>query len=701
MGAGENGKELRLNTRGGVDPLVLGAWGMLLLLVAAFSLYSWRDWNERIERELREVELINQLVARTTEAIFEQVSGNVRVIGDRLLELHERGDQKGIAVVMRRFTQGTPGMKRLGVLTPEGRTLYLSAGQLPRESAPPTPALTDSFVQAERHPGLYIGRTLRNPQDDWVIPLRFAVRDAAGRVRLVVAAGLSVDAGDDLLRRFRLPAAYGFRILRLDGHAQLVHPLPADRAESVYGQPLPERIRSQIRNVQPGQSGTFVDDLGLDGVPRLGAWFHLRGFDLISVVSVPREKVWAEWVPHMRFTGMIFLLFALVGYLVYRMALRTRDAIERRSAGLLRLALDSARMEIWTRDLVTGQIDLALRFGMVFDLRPEQVPQTFEQYIAMIHPEDRPRAIALAQKTLNGDEAVHDEYRVLHPDGSLRWVEIHGGPMFENGRVVGRVGTIADVTARREREEEIRRLNEELERRVLERTEELARANRDLESFSYSVAHDLRAPLRAVSGFGQILREDYAGKLEEGARSLLERIRRSAERMEAMIDGLLRLTQVSRMVLHDERVDLSAIAGGIVERLREMHPERRVEVRIVPGLLVRGDPALLETVLENLLGNAWKFTAAREDAHIELGCGEIADGRLACFVRDNGAGFDMQYMQKLFGVFQRMHSETEFPGTGVGLSIVQRIVERHGGKVWAQATQGAGASFYFTLKPAR
>ena len=168
-----------------------------------------------------------------------------------------------------------------------------------------------------------------------------------------------------------------------------------------------------------------------------------------------------------------------------------------------------------------------------------------------------------------------------------------------------------------------------------------------------------------------------------------------------MIDGLLRLAQVSRMVLHDERVDLSAIAGGIVERLREMHPERRVEVRIVPGLLVRGDPALLETVLENLLGNAWKFTAAREDAHIELGCGEIADGRLACFVRDNGAGFDMQYMQKLFGVFQRMHSETEFPGTGVGLSIVQRIVERHGGKVWAQATQGAGASFYFTLKPAR
>ncbi|HYE07984.1 MAG TPA: ATP-binding protein [Planctomycetota bacterium] len=221
-------------------------------------------------------------------------------------------------------------------------------------------------------------------------------------------------------------------------------------------------------------------------------------------------------------------------------------------------------------------------------------------------------------------------------------------------------------------------------------------ASKELEAFSYSVAHDLRAPLRSIDGFSKALLEDYADKLDEEGREFLRMSRDSAQQMALLIEALLKLAHVSQSDVRRERVDLTAMARAKAEILRESQPARVVEFSIAEGMWVDGDSHLLDVVLANLLGNAWKFTGKRADARIGLGC-DRAGGRAVFFVRDNGAGFDMAYAQKLFGVFQRLHRTSEFPGTGIGLATVQRIVRRHGGDIWATGEPDRGATFHFTV----
>jgi light-regulated signal transduction histidine kinase (bacteriophytochrome) len=220
-------------------------------------------------------------------------------------------------------------------------------------------------------------------------------------------------------------------------------------------------------------------------------------------------------------------------------------------------------------------------------------------------------------------------------------------------------------------------------------------ANRELEAFSYSVAHDLRAPLRGVDGFSQALLEDYADKLGDEGRGYLKIVRESAQRMGRLIDDLLALSRVTRSELVREPVDLSGLAQNVAAQLQKLQPDRRVDIVIAAGMVIEGDARLLRVALENLLGNAWKFTGRRAAPRIEVGLTSDGDG--ACFVRDNGAGFDMAYAAKLFGAFQRLHSADEFEGTGIGLATVQRIVNRHGGRIWAIGEVDRGATFYFTL----
>jgi signal transduction histidine kinase len=221
-------------------------------------------------------------------------------------------------------------------------------------------------------------------------------------------------------------------------------------------------------------------------------------------------------------------------------------------------------------------------------------------------------------------------------------------------------------------------------------------ANRELEAFNYSVAHDLRGPLRAIAGFSQILVEDYGTHLDGAGHGHLERIRKAATHMAELLDSMLSLSRVTRASLHSQRVDLSALALSTARALEESQPDRSVRFVIEGGLEEQGDPALMGAVMENLLGNAWKFTRNKAESLIEFGA-DRRDGTTLYFVRDNGAGFDMAFASKLFGVFQRLHSESEFEGTGVGLATVQRIVERHGGRIWAEGEVDKGACFHFTI----
>ena len=243
-----------------------------------------------------------------------------------------------------------------------------------------------------------------------------------------------------------------------------------------------------------------------------------------------------------------------------------------------------------------------------------------------------------------------------------------------------------------ELEQQVQALTLQLE----ERTLQLQAATQELEAFSYSVSHDLRSPLRSIDGFSHILLEEYSDKLDADGCNFLERVRNASQHMGHLIDALLQLSRVTRSEMRVEPVDLSQLAAEIAETLRPAGGERPVKLDIVPGLKVKGDPRLLHVALQNLLGNAFKFTARTAQPEIEFGSW-LQDGETVYFVRDNGAGFEMEYAHKLFGAFQRLHAATEFEGNGIGLATVQRIVRRHGGRIWAKGAPGQGATFYFTL----
>lgn len=279
----------------------------------------------------------------------------------------------------------------------------------------------------------------------------------------------------------------------------------------------------------------------------------------------------------------------------------------------------------------------------------------------------------------------------LRKSGAEFPVEISLSPLeTESGLLVS--AAIRDVTQRKRMEEDVQKLNEDLKQRA----SQLEAANKELEAFSYSVSHDLRAPLRSIDGFSHVLLEDYSEQLPDEGKNYLERVRAAAQRMAALIDDLLNLSRVTRTALQPKFINLSKIVEEIAQSLQESQPGRQVTFSIMPDLMVEGDPHLLHIVLENLLSNAWKFTSKQEKTVIEFGQKAHAKER-TFYVRDNGAGFDMAYADKLFGVFQRLHSISEFPGTGVGLATVQRIIAIHGGRIWAESAEGKGATFYFTL----
>jgi light-regulated signal transduction histidine kinase (bacteriophytochrome) len=224
----------------------------------------------------------------------------------------------------------------------------------------------------------------------------------------------------------------------------------------------------------------------------------------------------------------------------------------------------------------------------------------------------------------------------------------------------------------------------------------LSAANKELEAFSYSVSHDLRAPLRSIDGFSQALLEEYQGKLDETGKTYLERVRKATQRMGLLIDDMLKLSRITQAEMKGVTVDLSALIREIAEAHQKSNPDRAVNVTVHEGIMVQGDPYLIKIAMENLVGNAWKFTGKEAHPRIEFGTA-VGDGETACFIRDNGAGFDMAYVGKLFGAFQRLHTIDEFPGTGIGLATVQRIIHRHGGQIRAEGEVGKGATFYFTL----
>lgn len=366
-------------------------------------------------------------------------------------------------------------------------------------------------------------------------------------------------------------------------------------------------------------------------------------------------------------------------------------------------AMEAGDLGTWDYRLETGEVfwDERCRsmFGMMTGDRID-----YDAEIQLIHPEDRVAVAEAKQQALAGvnDGMYHQEFRVIWPDGSVHWVASHGRVLFKgegrSRRAVRFNGVKMNITDRKRAESEILDLNATLERRVQERTGQLESAIRELEAFSYSVSHDLRAPLRSVEGFAKILLRDYSGRvLDEIAADYMKRMRAATQRMGKLIGDLLALSRLTRQEMSRQRVNLSEIAHSVLMEYAAREPDRCVQVEVESGLFADADPALARVALENLLGNAWKYTGKTAAATIAFGTCGSSRSEATFFVRDNGAGFDMAHVDQLFAPFQRLHRAEEFEGTGIGLATVQRVIRRHGGRVWADAKPGQGAVFYFTL----
>jgi PAS domain S-box-containing protein len=359
------------------------------------------------------------------------------------------------------------------------------------------------------------------------------------------------------------------------------------------------------------------------------------------------------------------------------------------------LLVEIAQEGIWT-------IDPENRTTYVNRYMAEMLGYTVEEMMGrrvfdFMDEEGRAITARNLERRRQGIAEIHD-FKFTRKDGQTVWALLSSSPIFDKtGAYIGALATVADVTQRRAAEEQVRQLNKDLEKRIAERTAQLERTNQELESFAYSVAHELRNPLRGISTFSEALTEDYAARLDEGGLDYLRRIRASTQRMAELIDGILGLSRVTRVALAQQQCDLSAMAHSTLEHLRQLEPERTVHFTCQEGLVERGDQQMLQQVLENLLSNAWKFTRKRPVAEITFMASPAPAGGRIYAVRDNGAGFDMAYQNKLFGVFQRLHTQQEFEGTGIGLATVERIIRRHAGRVWGEGQVDAGATFSFTL----
>ena len=430
--------------------------------------------------------------------------------------------------------------------------------------------------------------------------------------------------------------------------------------------------------------------------------------------------------------GLSTALLAAAGLIIRRDVLRraAAEAQLRQATERLKIAYEASEIGDWDLDLVTHQASRSLRHDQIFGSATLLPEWSYEIFLGYVHPDERARVDRTFHRAIETRSDWHFECRIVWRDGRVRWIWARGRALCDAaGKPVRMLGTVGDITDRKLAEEKILALNAELARR----TELLEAANHELEAFSYSVSHDLRAPLRHVDGFAGLLTKRAAEKLDDQSRRYVATISGAAKQMGRLIDDLLAFSRLSRAELHRTQVDHDALVAGVIRDGRYGANGAGPEWRVAPLPAVHADPALLRQVWANLLDNAVKYSAKAPHPRIEIGC-ELGAGGIPSveverldpnalspgrnpearwrqrappaitaspehvfFVRDNGAGFDMAYAAKLFGVFQRLHTAAEFEGTGIGLANVRRIVTRHGGRTWAEGAPGQGATFYFSL----
>jgi signal transduction histidine kinase len=691
-------------------------WAVLLLIAAAVIGTAIRSYRN-LDAELTTVALTRrEAVARLMAATLTEKFGRLVDVAvslstrQRVHELVAENRWTEAIGYLRTVPRDLPAIERL-FLTDVGGTL--------RADTPTVPEVNGvNFSHREWFQGVsrdwrpfvspvYIRAAIPRLK---VLAVAVPVRDTAGRVAGILVLQIRIERLLDWLHAVEL-GPEGF-VCIIDSSGQVAFHSRQGKEEDIADAPATPALE-RLRRAGHGVDIVFDPVVGEESIVAYAA-LPEYGWSVVAQQPVRASLGLAARDEQLRQLvagyGLILLLGATTLYLTSRVAVeRQRTEGERRRLAERELAERALRekdrlMTImgvmakvggWEFDPRTGKGAWTDEVARIHDMDPKAETST-DVGLAFYRGESRKLIEAAVKDAVEHGKPYDLELEMVTAKDNHKWVRTIGQPVVENGVVTKVWGSFQDITERKRVEEEIRRLNADLERKVAERTAELEAANRELEAFSYSVSHDLRAPLRSIDGFSQAVLEDYAAALDDRGRDYLQRLRSASQRMGELIDDMLQLSRVTRAGMRRETVDLSALAGSVAAELRDADPGNRVEVVIQPGLRAEGDAKLLRIALVNLMSNAWKFTGRQPSARIELGA-QINEEEHAFFVRDNGVGFDMAYVGKLFGAFQRLHSQDEFPGTGIGLATVQRIINRHGGRVWAEAAVSKGATFYFSL----
>jgi PAS domain S-box-containing protein len=665
------------------------------LIVAAIVLTGWHlssRYNNLYRERLQTLRVLNDSFAEQVERDITAVDLALQSAQLALLGadgVRYRSDKAGIDL-FQAYRAGLPYLTNIGFADAGGIIL---ASTLPPGAKISDVSNLELFTWSKAHPqgGFHISAPAQSPLTGrWAIGLSRAVVDGGVLVG-VVGATIDVDYFMERARRQIPLDGSAATIFRRDGLMIMRYPA----AYQLMGKDYSDAEFFQV-HLKQGPEGTYRTFSKVDGLERTFVYKVLPSYPLIVNVSLDERALFEPWFESASFEIVGVLAGIVIVCLLALHLLRQMKLAQEAQAlqeAILRAQSDAGEALVIQQGekLVYANDAVAAILGCS---REELTAMTSMR--DFIHPDEVEKLAERVRRRAAG-EGGETDYRtaVLTRDGRRIDVEVVVVAMDIDG-LTHTVAIGRDITERLRAEKEIRLLNVELERRVRERTVELETANKELETFNYTVSHDLSGPVRRIAGFSEMLLEEHAGTLSQTVVGYLKRIAAGAKRMGELIDDLLTLSRVSRMEIRAANVDLSDMARGIAADLAAGARGREVEFRIQEGVMARGDARLLRIVLENLLGNAWKYTAKRDPALIEFGC--IADaGKREFFVRDNGAGFDMAHAEKLFEPFERLHSASEFEGSGIGLATVERIVGRHGGGVRAESAPGQGATFSFTL----
>ena len=684
----------------GVALINLFVFGMV-----TFSLYrSFGEYEERAEVTARN---LSQMLAQDIGREFEKIDITLSSAADEIERQLAHGgiDRTALNAFLERLQRRVPEVISMRTIDASGIVRYGRGVDLDTQL---NNSDREYFTRQRDNPdaGPVVSRPVFARIDkQWVVPVSRAFHLADGSFGGVVYVNVALE---HLARVFSsIDVGQRGSVSLRDAELRIFarRPVPRD-VDRVIGEKLVVPELQEL--VESGrETGTYVSRQTVDGVERKFAVHKITNYPLYAVVGRATEEYMARWWDQAIKTAVLATLFLLTTLISSWLISRSWKRQVAAAADLAREEEKFHTVADYTHDWEYWEgpgrelLYISPSCERVTGYSPVQFQADPDLLYRIVHPDDAHRLAAHWHDVGHQDASAVD-FRILRADGAMRWIAHACQPVFgRDGKYMGRRASNRDITERQEAEAAVYRLNTELEQRVVQRTDQLAAANHDLEEFSYSISHDLRTPLRAISGFAQILAEERAAGLDDEGRRLLEVIRANTIRMGRLIDELLEFLRLGRYPMELGPVDMVQLVQAVFAELQASMPDRHLHLELANLPPAWADRTMIRQVLRNLLGNAIAFTQSRPHAIIEVGGSSSADGEERYYVKDNGIGFDMKYIDKLFKVFEHLQRAGQFEGIGTGLAMVKRIIARHGGRTWAEGKVDAGATFYFSLPDER